>query len=214
MSTFVLLRRIAMIGAPLGLATLAAIHPIVVDELIPGDKLDVWNLIHTMQLPLVALLGVGILLTLDGLKDTEARAARLAIVPWVAAFAAFDAIAGLAAGALSTYGDAHPDEVTTVLGITATVADSLLVSAVLPLTALGFALIVFGGAAIALHRAGIAGLAAVAIGAGGITWTFIHPLVGTPAMLMFLFGAIVVERSSSAPSASRAAQSTATAIGA
>jgi hypothetical protein len=208
MSTVVLLRRFAIIGAPLGLATLAAIHPIVADALIPADKLGVWNLIHTMQLPLVALLGVGMLLTVDRLEGPEARTARLAVVPWAVAFAAFDAIAGLGAGALSTYGDSHPEDVTTALGIAATLADSVFVSAVLPLTALVFALFAFGGAAIALHRAGAPGLAAFAIGAGGITWTFIHPLVGAPAMVVFLAGAVMVERSSPAMSGARAATPT------
>jgi hypothetical protein len=192
----VLVRRLTILGAPLGLATLAAIHPLVGETLVPEDKLGVWTLIHTLQIPLAALLGVAVVLLLDRLDGVEARAARLAVIPWVAAFAAFDGIAGLAAGALSDYGHRHPAEATVVLGVVAAMMDSPTAAAALPLAALLFALITFGGAAIALRRAGASGMAALSIGAGGVAWTFIHPLVGAPAMLLFAFGALLVERSS------------------
>jgi hypothetical protein len=189
------LRRVAIFGAPLGLAVLAAIHPLVGGALVPEDKLGVWTLIHTLQIPLAALLGVAVVLMLDRVDGVEARVARLAVIPWVAAFAAFDGIAGLATGALSEYGHLHPAQSTVVLGIAAAITDSPIAAAALPLGALFFALITFGGAAIALRRAGASGIAALSIGAGGIAWTFIHPLVGAPATLVFAFGALQVERS-------------------
>ena len=194
MSTRVL-RLAAVLSAPIGLAVLAAIHPIVSERLVPDDQLGVWTLIHTLQLPLAALLGVAVLLLIEGLDGTEARAARLAVVPWAVAFAAYDAIAGLAAGAMSAYGHQHPAEADTVMAIAVSVADSVLVSTVLPLTAFAFAFPLFGGAALALHRAGAGGFAAFAIAASGVTWTFIHPLVGAPAMALFLIGAVLAERS-------------------
>jgi hypothetical protein len=189
------LRRIAIFGAPLGLAGLAAVHPIVGGTLVPEDKLGVWTLIHTLQIPLAALLGVAVVLMLDGLDGVGAKAARLAVIPWVAAFAAFDGIAGLATGALSGYGHLHPTQSTVVIGIAAAVADSPIAAVALPLGASFFALVAFGGAAVALQRAGASGIAALAIGAGGVVWTFIHPLVGAPAMLIFAFGALLVELS-------------------
>jgi hypothetical protein len=192
----VLLRRLTIFGAPLGLATLAAIHPIVGGTLVPEDRLGVWTLIHGLQVPLAALLGVAVVLMLGALDDLEARVARLAVIPWVAAFAAFDGIAGLATGVLSEYDHRHPTAAAVTFDIATAVADSTIASMVLPLGALFFALLTFGGAAVALQRAGVAGIGAVAIGVGGIVWTFIHPLVGAPAMLIFVFGAFIVERSS------------------
>jgi hypothetical protein len=190
----VILRWVAICAAPVGLAALAAIHPIVVDQLVPANEVGVWTLIHTAQLPLAACLGVAVVLLIDRLDDIEARAARLSVVPWAVAFAAYDGIAGLAAGSLSAYAHANPGTAATVLGVASSLGDSPVVSAVLPLTALAFGLVTFGGAAIALHRAGVGRYAAFAIGAGGITWTFIHPLVGAPAMLLFLAGAVLAER--------------------
>lgn len=62
-----------------------------------------------------------------------------------------------------------------------------------------FALVVFGGAAVALQRAGVAIPAAAAVGIGGVVWTFVHPLMGTPAMVVFLAGAGSAERSRRSP---------------
>jgi hypothetical protein len=188
------LRSAAIGGAPVGLGLLAAVHPIVDGALIPDDRLWLWTLIHTLQIPLAALLGVGLMLLLDDVEGAEARIARFSVVPWVAAFAAFDGVAGLATGALSSYGHANPDHAAIVLGVGETLAASPIVAAVLPLTALTFALLAFGGGAIALHRIGLAAPAAVLLAGGGITWTFVHPLVGAPAMACFLVGAVAAER--------------------
>jgi hypothetical protein len=190
-----LFRRLAIFGAPLGLAGLAAIHPLVGGALVPEDDLGVWTLIHTLQIPLAALLGVAVVLMLDRVDGIEARVARLAIIPWVAAFAAFDGIAGLGTGALSEYGHKNPAEAGLVLEIATAVTSSPIAAAALPLGALFFALVAFGGSAVALQRAGASGIGALAIGAGGVMWTFIHPLVGAPAMLVFVIGALLIERS-------------------
>jgi hypothetical protein len=189
------LRSAAIGGAPIGLGLLAAVHPIVDGTLVPQDRLWIWTLIHTLQIPLAALLGVALMLLLEEVDGPEARVARFAIVPWVAAFAAFDGVAGLATGALSGYGHDNPDHAAIVLGVGQTLAASPIIAAVLPLMALTFALLAFGGGAIALHRVGLAAPAAVALASGGIAWTFIHPLVGAPAMALFLAGAIAAERS-------------------
>lgn len=188
------IRRIAVLAAPIGLGLLAAVHPLVADGLVPQPQLWLWNLIHTLQIPLAALLGIALLLLIDGLEDAEATVARIAVVPWVAAFAAFDGIAGLATGALSGYGHAHPGATETVLAIGLDLAAMPIVAAGLPLMALAFGLAAFGGAAIALHRAGVGGSGALAIGVGGVLWTFVHPLVGAPAMLLFAYGAVRAER--------------------
>lgn len=188
-------RAIAVLAAPVGLGVLAAIHPLVDGTLIPSDDLAVWTFIHTLQIPLAALLGIAVLLLIDGLHDTEAAVARLAVVPWVAAFAAFDGIAGLATGALSDYGRANPEHAAVALDIGSTLAASTVVSALLPLGAFAASLAVFGGAAVALHRAGTPLAGAVSLAFGGALWTFVHPLVGAPAMGLFAFGAVLALRS-------------------
>jgi hypothetical protein len=188
------LRAIAVLAAPVGLGVLAAVHPLVDGALIPANDLAVWTLIHTLQIPLAALLGIAVLVLLHGIHGPEAAVARLAIAPWIAAFAAFDGIAGLATGALSDYGQANPQHAGVALDIGTTLAASPFISAVLPLGAFFASLFVFGGAAVALRRVGVPGSGALAIGVGGALWTFVHPLVGAPAMAIFAFGALVALR--------------------
>jgi hypothetical protein len=189
--TSVMLRRATIFGTPIALGTLAAIHPMM-----PADNLGTWNLIHTLQIPLVALLGIAVLLMLRDIRGGVATAARLATLPWVAFFAAFDGVAGLATGALAGFAHDHPGTAETVDSAVASFGDSLVLAAGLPLGATIFSIVVFSCAAIAMRRAGISVFAAGALAVGGVVWTFVHPLIGAPAMLVFLSGAFVVEMSS------------------
>ena len=193
------LRRIAIFGAPIGLGTLAAIHPMA-----PEDNLAVWNLIHALQIPLAAMLGVGTLLLLRGITGPAARAARMAVVPWVAFFAAYDGVAGLATGSLTGYGNAHPEAADTVVAAATAMVESPFLGAVLPLAAVAFATVVFGGAAIALRGSGVSPYPAAAVAVGGLVWTLVHPLIGAPAMLVFLMGAAAVELTGHGTTSSRA----------
>lgn len=187
--TWQLLRRTVIFGTPIALGTLAAVHPMV-----PEDNVTVWNLIHTLQIPLASLLGIGVVFLLRGVRGGGARSARLAIIPWVAFFAAFDGVAGLATGSLVQYAHAHPHAAGSVSGASEALGQSLFVTTILPMTATAFALVVFGGAAAALYRTRRASVyAAGAVALGGIVWTFVHPIIGAPAMTVFLIGAAVIE---------------------
>jgi len=189
--TSLLLRRATIFGTPVALGTLAAIHPMM-----PQHNLGIWNLIHTLQVPLVALLGISVVLMLGGIKGTIATAARLAIIPWVAFFAAFDGVAGLATGALAGFAHDNPGTAEVVNGATESFGGSLILAAGLPLGATFLSIVVFSCAAIAMRRAGISAFAFGALAVGGVVWTFVHPLIGAPAMLVFLSGALIVEMSS------------------
>ena len=199
------LRYVAVLAAPIGLGVLAAVHPLVNGTLIPANDLAVWTLTHTLQIPLAALLGISVLVLLNGVDGQDAAVARLAVVPWAAAFAAFDGIAGLATGALSDYGHANPAFASVALDIGTTLAASPVVTAVLPLGAFFASLVLFGGSAIALHRVGTPAVGAAAIGFGGALWTFVHPLVGAPAMATFAFGAVLALRAAEGSRSSSAA---------
>jgi hypothetical protein len=190
MTSFIL-RRTTIFGTPIALGTLAAIHPMV-----PADNLGTWSLIHTLQIPLVALLGISVVLMLHDVRGGIATAARLAILPWVAFFAAFDGVAGLATGALAGFAHDHPGTAETLDSAVASFGDSVVLATGLPLGATIFSIVVFSCAAIAMRRAGISVFAAGALAVGGVVWTFVHPLIGAPAMVMFLGGAVVVEMSS------------------
>jgi hypothetical protein len=135
-------RRLALFGAPVALGTLAAFYPAAREA-----NLAVWDTIHVLQVPLVAWLGAGVILVLDGVPG---RAATLA-VNW------------------------SP------------------LAAAQPLLAMTASVVVFACAAVGLARLGASRTGAAALAAGGITWTVIHPVIGAPAMLVFLLAAAHLE---------------------
>ena len=188
----IVLRRFVVIGAPIGLGVLAAIHPAVAEDDTPR-----WMLIHLLQVPLVALLGVAVLVLVDGIPGVPAVASRVALLPWVAAFGAFDGVAGLAVGALADYGQAHPEASPSVAEVSSILVAAWYTEAI-GLLAIVSAIVAFGGAALALIGAGASTVGAALIAAGGIVWTVYHPLIGAFAMASFLVGAILVMRSPTA----------------
>jgi hypothetical protein len=183
------IRRLILFGAPAGLAVLAAIHPPQV-----GERMEAWMAIHVLQLPLLAMLAVAVLILLDGVQSRTATVARLALPFWVAGFAAFDAIAGLVEGTLADYAGHHPDEAAVVEAIRTEIAGAAYVEIASTL-ALASAAVAFGGAAFALYRSGASVIGALLIAVGGVVWTLIHPLIGAAAMVAFLIGAWLVDRS-------------------
>jgi hypothetical protein len=99
-------RRLLVLGTPLAYAVVTVIHP---RQLPSGggnmyadlhSQVGTWLAVHTVQILLIMLLGVTIWALADGLDGTSAKVARLAILPFVAFYAAFDAIVGFATGLL------------------------------------------------------------------------------------------------------------------
>ena len=99
-------RRLLVLGTPLVYAVVTLIHP----REFPGGggsmyadrrgQTGTWLAVHTAQLVLIMLLGATIWALVDGLEGTAVKVARLAVLPFVAFYAAFDAIVGFATGLL------------------------------------------------------------------------------------------------------------------
>jgi hypothetical protein len=97
-------RRLLIFGTPLAYAVVTVIHP---RDFGGGSmyadlhgQVGTWLTIHTVQILFVMLLGATIWALVDGLDGSAAKVARLAILPFVAFYAAFDAIVGFATGLL------------------------------------------------------------------------------------------------------------------
>ena len=90
-----LLRRMCLLLAVAGYIVIGAVHPA---DLEVGDETRLYLWIHVVQLVLILLLAWGIWLLVKDLPGRAARVARIAIVPYAIAYAAFDAIAGVAIG--------------------------------------------------------------------------------------------------------------------
>jgi hypothetical protein len=107
-------RRLLVLGTPLVYAAVTVVHP---RQFAGGGasmyadlrgQAGTWLAVHTVQIALVMLLGATIWALVDGLGGTAAKVARLAILPFVAFYSAFDAIVGFATGLLVRQADALP----------------------------------------------------------------------------------------------------------
>lgn len=92
-----------LIAAPLGWAVLLAFHGAPDPDDIYGslrDEATRFIVVHLGSIAFIALMGEALYLLLRNVPGRAAQISRLAIVPFVALYAAGDAIAGLATGVL------------------------------------------------------------------------------------------------------------------
>jgi len=97
-------RRAVTLGVPLVLGVLEIGHP----ALVPSDDIVAtlspiatwWTILHIAQIPLFALLGLAVFLTVRDLEGRAARIARRAIAIFIVVYPAFDAAVGVASGVM------------------------------------------------------------------------------------------------------------------
>ena len=97
-------RRLIMFGVPLVLGLLELGHP----AFLPGDDIVAtiapiatwWTILHVLQVPLFALLGVAVFLLVRDLDGRAAKVSRYAICVFIVVYPAFDAAVGIASGVL------------------------------------------------------------------------------------------------------------------
>jgi hypothetical protein len=92
-----------LIAVPLAWAVLLVFHPAPDADDIYGslrDKATSFIVVHLGSIAFIALMGEALYLLLRDVSGVAARVSRLCIVPFVAFYAAADAIAGLATGIL------------------------------------------------------------------------------------------------------------------
>ena len=97
-------RRALVVGTPVVFAGLTLLHPME-DPWKLGDALDRWMAVHVGQVVLTILLAYSVWLLLSDLAGRSAKVARAALPVFLVAFAAFDAVAGIATGWLAMRAD-------------------------------------------------------------------------------------------------------------
>jgi cytochrome bd-type quinol oxidase subunit 2 len=160
-------RLVLLIGAPLAFAVTGTLHLVPASEPTAGSDFDhvvphwsLWTSIHVLQLVIISLLALAVAALTSGLSDSAASVSRVALVPFVAFYSAFDASVGLSGGLLARYVSGHPSTGEEVSQAADTVTDPLsapLLAGVYLVAVLSW-LVAVVGAAVATRRAG-AGLA-------------------------------------------------------
>ena len=118
-------RILIVFGTPIAFAITGFLH-LVAD----GDVADIysglkghaglWIAIHVVQLLLILLLAVAVYWLTEGLTSTAARVSRVALLPYLVFYSAFDAVVGLSNGLVVKYGSELPPAEQAVLRGSAT----------------------------------------------------------------------------------------------
>ncbi len=99
-----------LIAAPLAWAALLLFHPLgsgqVYDLL--RDQVTRWQIVHIGTLFFIGLMGVAVFLLVRNVQSTAARVARIAAGTFVVFYGAWEAVAGLAVGALAQHTNGLP----------------------------------------------------------------------------------------------------------
>jgi cytochrome bd-type quinol oxidase subunit 2 len=156
-------RILVVFGTPIAFAITGFLH-LVPETDAPNiytglrDSAGLWIAIHVVQLLLILLLAVAVYWLTEGLTSTAARISRVALLPYLVFYSAFDAVVGLSNGLVVNYGcELLPAEQAVLAGASDALAD--LVHHPVPLTiyligTLSWAVAVIA-AAVALSQAGL-----------------------------------------------------------
>jgi hypothetical protein len=176
-----------LIGVPLAWAILLLFHPLGSGEMYdePRDEVTRWQIVHVGTLFFIGLMGLAVYVLVRDLPGTAARVSRWAAAVFVLFYGAWEAVAGLAVGALVQYTNGLPTAERST-GSNAIVGDFGLLGSV---GALAWITAVIA-AAIAVRRAGAPLSAAVLLGLSAIVAN--HPPPTGPIGLASFAGAVVL----------------------
>jgi hypothetical protein len=193
-----------LIGVPLAWAVLLLFHPTGSGELYDEVRGEVtrWQVVHVGTLFFIGLMGLAVYLLVRDLTGLAARVSRWAAAVFVLFYGAWEAVAGLAVGALVQYTNDLPpaerpigSDAIESLNDNAIVGDFGLLAII---GSLGWITAVIA-AALAVRRAGAPLAAAVLLGLSAIVAN--HPPPTGPLGLAFFAGAVMlVAHAQGAPS--------------
>lgn len=191
-----------LIAVPLAWAVLLAFHGTPDDNDIYGslrDEATAFIVVHLGSIAFIALMGEALYLLLRGVPGRAAQISRLAIVPFVAFYAAADAIAGLATGILVKEANDGAD----TAGAAQALWDNFITGDLL-FGLGGTAWIVAAiAAAVAFRQAG-ARTAVVALTGLSAILVFHAPPIGPAGLLCFAAAVILIARGERAPARAEA----------
>jgi hypothetical protein len=191
-------------GAPLAFAITGLLHLVPASESTTGSDFDhliphsgLWITIHVVQLVIISLLALAVAVLTDGMDAPVARVSRVALIPFVAFYSAFDASVGLSGGLLARYVSQHPSLNREVGEAFDAVTDPLSAPVLIAVYAIGVLcwLVATIGAAIAVRRAGVDLIGPILLVGGAAIFAIDHAApFGPIGMVVFLIGAVVTDR--------------------
>jgi hypothetical protein len=199
-----------LIGTPLAWAVLLWFHPDVAPDNVYRDLRDevtAYQIVHVGTLIFIGLMGAALYMLVRDLPGKAATISRLAIGPFVLLYGAYEAVIGLAVGALVQHANDAPagqrpavSDAIQAVGANVIVGDPGVIASI---GALAWITAVIA-AAVALRRAGAPILATVLLGLSLVVVS--HPPPIGPVGLACFAAAVLVLYRSQRVNASRTAQ--------
>lgn len=183
-------------GVPLAWAVLLLFHPDVPPDDVYGglqDDVTTYVIVHVGTLIFIGLMAVVLYQLVRDLPGTAARVARIAVIPFVVCYGAWETVIGLAIGALVQHAnDAEPADRPAVAESIQSLGDNVIVGeggVLLAVGALSWAVAVIA-AAVAIHAVGAPLAASILLGLSAIVVS--HPPPIGPVGLVFFAAAIAI----------------------
>jgi hypothetical protein len=198
------LRRIVMLGTPVLFAILSILHPVpraprIMHDLQTGYGF--WIGIHVAELFLFGLLGLTLWFLLEGLQGKAATLGRLAIIPFLVFYSAFESIVGIGTGLMAWRAQevAGPEQAVgfqLVQHVWMSLLDPEVPVLYLYLIGDLSWLVSVIAAAVALRSAGASTIAVFLLASAGILFGIDHPFpMGTAAMICLFFAIVLLDHS-------------------
>ena len=193
-----------LIGVPLAWAVLLLFHP-------KGDSTEIYAalqdnvtamlVVHIGTLMFIPLMAVAVYLLLRGIDGTAATVSRIALVPFVVFYGAWEALQGIATGVLAHEVNAlPPSERDTGIQLLQDFAESPLARDLGVLATPGSLsfIVAMIAAGVALRRVGAPQSVAVLLGFSGVLITAHPPPFGPTGLALFVVAVVILVRSRSA----------------
>jgi hypothetical protein len=191
-----------MIGVPLAWAVLLLFHPTGEGEAITyadlQDQVTAWLVVHIGMMLFIPLMAGAVYLLLRGIESTAARVSRIALVPFVVVYGAYEVLLGIGAGILVQDVNGFPaSDKAAGAALVNEFTDNVLIRGFSVLSTIGALAFITAmiAAGIALRREAAAPLSVpVLLGLSGFLITAHPPPYGPTGLVLFIAAALLFAR--------------------
>jgi hypothetical protein len=192
-----------LVGVPLAWAVLLLFHPTGEGEAITyaevQDEVTAWLTVHLGMMIFIPLMAVAFYLLVSGIEGTAARVSRIALVPFVVFYGAFELLLGVGTGILvNDVNELAAGERAVGAALVDEFADNILIRSFGVFVSLGNLAIVTAAiaAGVALRRQAAAPLSVpILIGLSGFLITAHPPPFGPIGLVLFIAAVLLLARS-------------------
>jgi hypothetical protein len=192
-----------LVGIPLAWAVLLLFHPTGGGEAVTyadvQNQVTAWLVVHIGMMLFIPLMAVAVYLLLRGIEGTAARISRIALVPFVVVYGAYEVLLGIGAGILvQDVNGLAGSEKAAGAALVNEFTDNVLIRGFSVLSSIGALAFITAmiAAGVAVRREAAAPLAVpILLGLSGFLITAHPPPFGPTGLVLFIAAVLLVVRS-------------------